>query len=259
MTFSLQCRLLCVVAFAALSACGGGGGSGIEVEEITDPAFNDMSVRGAGQAQITLAAFVDGTATVEKSGDFNSADGTISGSSLLAGQDIDTAAFTNPASGEYSRIVQISGTTNIFGAVGLVGTVPPTGTVSFYNTGWVGMTASADGQTYVLQGDASFTATWDNLELDGHFTNLSGTRSGTGTTEQDVGNQGSITLNNAMITDTDFIGGSVTGTGIFAGLGAGSDTAGTQGAFFGPLGDELGGILRILDPTINVDGAFQAD
>jgi hypothetical protein len=178
---------------------------------------------------------------------------------VLEGKNLDTSAFSNPANGEFSRVFRISGE-NLFGVVGLdvlSGDLPETGTFSVYNEGWVGMNAALEGRLLTLEGDATFTASWGTGDLSGRFFNLSGRDS----LDQTVTNVGTIVLTGADITADQFSGGNVTGTGVFAGLGGTSSTIVTQGAFFGPLADELGGVLLIDDLTqdILVIGAFQAD
>ena len=178
---------------------------------------------------------------------------------VLNATDLDSASFLNPANGEFSRVVRITGS-NLFGVVGLdvlPADIPAAGTVTMFNEGWVGMTASFENNVYVLEGDASFTATWADNDIDGRFFNLSGTDPLNGA----VTNVGTIVMNNGVISGDNFAGGSVTGTGIFADLDGGSSTAGTQGTFFGPEAEELGGVLLINDAgeDISVVGGFQAD
>ncbi len=266
----------CVFIALALVACGGGGGgssgggasssggSGSTPTppadppvEIVDPDYDELSDRTAagvgGMAYVVLQAQTP-TSSDAVSITYNS--GAIAGG-LLNGTDLDNAEYTNPAGGEFSRIVRISGN-NVFGAVGLdvqTGDLPTTGTTT-YNQGWVGMVATVETGTYVLEGNAEFTAHWIDGDVDGRFYNLDGTFN-----NANVGNQGSITLTGATIANDNFSGGQVAGTGIFAPLDGSSSTSGTSGTFFGPAADELGGLLSIddSDEDIRVLGAFQAD
>lgn len=258
------------IAFAvlALTACGGGGGgsdgSGIPTEptdppdEVVDGAYADLSDRTAPGTAGMAYVLLEGQTRRNSDGvNITYSTGAISGG-LLAGTDVDDAIYSNPANGEFSRIVRISGD-NVFGAVGLdvlSGDLPTAGTVTSYNEGWVGMTATFENNVYVLTGDAEFTATWGANDIDGRFFNLSGSdRSGS------VPNQGTIILTDGTISGDTFSGGSVTGTGLFAPLGGSGTTSQTGGTFFGPEADELGGVIVINDTNddILVVGAFQAD
>ncbi|WP_108813644.1 transferrin-binding protein-like solute binding protein [Loktanella sp. Alg231-35] len=261
-----------VVAAIGLSACGsaGGGGGGDGGGTPTEPTsaavevppnmnYPDLSNRISGTSEVAYVVLRNDLPLYEDGVQVNQLTGAVSGG-LLASTDLDDAEFLNPANGEFSRIVRISGN-NVFGAVGLdvlAGDLPTSG-VSNYNEGWVGMTATFSDNVYVLTGNATFTVTWDGVgDIDGRFFNLSGTAAQGGS----VTNGGTIILTNGGLDANErFSGGSVTGTGIFADLGGTSSTSGTQGAFFGPDADELGGVLRINDNTedIQVFGAFQAD
>ncbi|MEO1640284.1 MAG: transferrin-binding protein-like solute binding protein [Pseudomonadota bacterium] len=252
---------------ALLAACGpGGGGSGstsfavTEVDSDSYPALSDRAAVGA-PTEITVVVLENRIPTAPTDVSYDQASGLISGGDL-AGADIDDASFTNPANGEISRVVTISGTDNYFGVVGF-GTQQadlPTGGTTSYNEGWTALTATTDQATYTLEGTVNLTANWDNNRLSGTFGSLSGTRSGTGGgVAEDVSNVGTINLSNTVMTNGTFAGGSVTGSGIFDTLNNTSDTSGTQGAFFGAQADELGGLLVIDDGTVDVIGAFQAD
>lgn len=257
----------------AVSACGGAGagGGGLPTEP-TSPAIeivDERYIRLSDRSQSLI--IVDGMAYRLLEGQtlraddfitFSYSDGQITGG-LLNLTDIDSGSFTNPANGEFSRVVRISGE-SIFGVVGLdvlsgdlPSDLPTSGTVSSYNEGWVGLTAIFEEGPYVLEGDATFTATWATNDIDGRFFNLSGTDP----LDAVVTNVGTINLNNAVISGDNFTGGSVTGTGVFSPLSGSSNTSGTAGTFFGPQADELGGILRINDAgqDIFVLGVFQAD
>ncbi len=269
MSKTLLQYMSCVVIALTLAACGGGGGdssggSGGGTQppadppiEIVDPDYDELSDRTAGGVGGMAYVVLNGqtpTSSDAVSITYNS--GAIAGG-LLNGTDLDNAEYTNPANGEFSRIVRISGD-NVFGAVGLDvqnGDLPTTGSTT-YNQGWVGMTAIVETGTYVLEGNAEFTANWDDGNVNGRFYNLDGKFN-----NANVGNQGTITLTGATIASDNFSGGQVSGTGIFAPLDGSSSTSGTSGTFFGPDADEVGGVLSIddSDEDIRVLGAFQAD
>lgn len=244
---------------------GGGGGGGTPPDptnppdEVVNVNYDELSNRTApGLAAMSYVVLDGQTPISEDTVTMLYSSGAITGG-VLDMTDLDDATFLNPANGEFSRIVRISGS-NLFGVVGLdvlAGDLPPAGSVTSYNEGWVGMTAAFENEVLVLEGDAEFTATWDTNDIDGRFFNLSGTNSGNG----NVTNVGTIVLTNGVITDDNFTGGSVSGTGVFAQLGGGGTSSDTGGTFFGPQADELGGVILINDATddILVVGAFQAD
>ncbi len=249
---------------ALLAGCGGGdGGSGSSfggaTVEVTDSRYVNLSGLPASGSSDMTYVLLDGQ-SVQGIQDvtLTHANAQISGS-LLQGTNLNSASFLNPADGEYSRVVRISGD-NLFGAVGLEvlsGNLPSSGTVSAYNSGWVGVTASVTDNVYVLEGDAFFNADWGTNDVDALFTNFSGTdRNGAS-----VSGVGTIVVNDAAINGDRFSGGSVSGDGEFDGLGGTGSTRQISGVFFGPEADELGGVLVIDDPNddILVVGAFQAD
>lgn len=254
-------RVAAAISILALAACGGGGGGGggsAPVGEVTDPDYTDLSDRAAvgESATVTYVVLQDRTPVTGSASTLAYETGAISGGAL-DGTDIDDAEYTNPAGGEFSRFVTISSGDSLFGTVGLAtenADLPPDGSTD-YNVGWVAVTAVTDTEVYSLTGDADLRADWSGGTLRADFTDFSGTNR-TGGSTGDVGN---ITLSNASISGSTFSGGSVTGTGIFAPLNGASTTTGTQGQFYGPLADEVGGVLLIQDDDVNVDGAFQAD
>ena len=262
------------VAAFGLVACGGGGGSGGsnniagDGTSPDDPAadfpdsvyanLEDTSAVGeAGMAYVLL----DGQILRESDRvSIRYSDGLVSGG-LVRGQDIsDTGAFTNPANGDFSRVVRIS-EDNLFGVVGLDvqdGDLPPTGTMTSYNEGWVSLTATFEDEVVVMTGDATFSVNWASAtSITGNLANLSGT-------DSDDGNvSGSINLGTGSVSGDSFTfgnGSAMSGTGVFLDLGRSGTSSSTTGKFFGPDANELGGVLLIDDAAdgIEVFGAFQA-
>lgn len=260
-----------VVPLMFIAACGGGsgggdsgggGGSGTTIQpgvadEVSEPGTPVLSDRSAsGTAQSVYVVLEGQTVRVRENVTIDYATGAVTGN-LLSGTDLDDPEYTNPANGEYSRIVFISGS-SVFGAVGLDATLPPSGTVTNYREGWVGLNAAIDGDdNYTLEGDAVFTATWSSNDIDGAFVNLSGT----GATSGSVSDVGDIIITDADISGDNFSGGTVTGTGLFDDLGGSGTSLTLRGTFFGPEADELGGVITVDDSVdgIRIDGAFQAD
>lgn len=257
-----------VISAVLLTACGGGGGGGGNIptepvfppDEIVDSAYGVLSDRSPAAGTAGMAYVVLEGQTGRSSDDVSVfyETGAVSGG-LVDGTDLDDTVYSNPANGEHSRVVRISGD-NIFGVVGLdvlSGDLPAAGTVTSYNEGWVGVTAAFEDDVLVLTGNAEFTATWATGDIDGRFFNLSGTNEDS----DDVTNVGTIVLTNGTISGDDFTGGGVSGTGVFADLGGSGTSSDTTGTFFGPQAEELGGVILIDDVNddILVVGAFQAD
>lgn len=260
-------------AVFALSACGGGGGSGTRDVEDMD---------GSGPTVGTYAAFADTTATAEtvvryvsidnaqistqqNSGVLDHVGGTIStgflAGTLNAGRTEivltggGTATLTNPASTEYMRFFQTSGTGNDqFGVVGQptdVQDMPPSGS-STYN-GRVRMDVSTNDGPYALTGAAVITANWNN-DIDTRFQGLSGVRN----ENENVTISGSISMRDAPLSGTSFSGGTLETTGSF--FDTDSTPATTHnGQFFGPNADEVGGTFTLLAPDLNISAVFSAE
>jgi len=251
-----------VACLMSVGACGGGGGGAPanEVDSLDYPALADRAAIG-GPTTITVVVLENGVAQAPATASFDQSTGAITGGDL-DGTDIDDVIFTNPANGEISRVVTLSGADSYFGVVGFeteAADRPPMGTTTSYNEGWASVTATTDDGTYTLEADATLSANWSTNRLSGTFSGMSGNLAGTGGVDQNVSNVGNITLSNSVIGGSEFAGGTVTGTGIFAPLDGSSSTSGTGGAFFGDQADEVGGLLVVTDDDVSVIGAFQAD
>ncbi|MGJ8622041.1 MAG: hypothetical protein ACSHW1_04635 [Yoonia sp.] len=257
-----------------LTACGGGGGGtvgsggGGSTSEPADevppgagtPALSDRTATGS--FDITYVV-LEGQVLRRSGVTFDGQTGEITGQ-LLDGTDLDdNIVFTNPAGGEFSRIVRISGD-SVFGVVGLdvpSGDLPVAGDVIHYNEGWVGLTAAFETDTLVLTGDATFIVdlTGGN-SISGEFSNFNVESSaGSGA----VSGSGKIIFTDGTISgaNASFDAGTISGTGSFADLGGAGTTSSTTGTFFGPEADEFGGVVMIDDPNddIAIYGAFQVD
>ncbi len=262
MTFPLLKAGTGVMAAMLLGACGGGGGDDTAVDptvEVTDPAYTALTDRTSTETRTLTFIFLENGDLDDENGSvFSYADGTISGGAL-GGFDIDDAEFTNPANGEFTRILTTSSSGNLFGVVG-IGTEsadrPDGGTVN-YNEGWIGVTATADSKVYVLEGDASLTADFDTGEVSATFAGFSGTDE----LDQTVNNAGTLTVTGAPIVGLGgfFEDGTVAGTGIFADIDPDLNNTEFFGAFYGPDADEVGGVIDVDTGPVTVSGAFQAD
>lgn len=248
---------LCLLALSGLMACGGSGG--VTVVEEEDPAYILLDNRGAtGQVPVAYV-LLDGDSPVSGDAMLAYATGAVT-SGLLDGTDVDeTGTYSNPASTEFARVVTISGSNSLFGVAGLEtagADLPAAGTTTTYSNGWVSLLANSDSETYSLTGDAALTASWGTgAVINATFNGFSGTDS----SDAAVSNAGTLRLNDMTISGNGFAGGNASGTGIFAALDGSSVTTGTQGLFFGPAAGEVGGIIIIRDPDLDVTGAFLSD
>jgi len=275
-------------ALFLVSACmGGGGGGGSSTSSPT--ASEDMD--GSGEALGTYIALDDrsGTSTLRVVGidDTNSSDRTITftfnhatgeavGSEL--GGELNTArtqltdptkgdqlvaTFSNPARTEYVRFVKSEIGDDLFGVVGQVtdGRDIPTEGDATYN-GVVLMTVNNGDGFYDLTGDATITARWgtnNNGRIDTLFDDLSG--------QLPDASQGSVTgsilVSNVGLTRSS---GAFTTTGtndiqrngsIFQTENA--PRADFSGQVFGRNADEVGGVLVLDGPDLEVNAVFAAE
>lgn len=249
-----------------LAACAGGGGDDTPASvpptppvEVTDPDYIALDNRIVMDTQaLEFVGLVAATIDDGSAGTLNYADGTISGGAL-DGLDIDSVAFSNPAVGEFTRVVETSNAGNRFGVIGIQTERvdrPDTGTVN-YNQGWVAVTATSNSEVYTLEGQASLQANFDAGNVNATFSGFSGTNS----LDQGVNNVGNLTVTGADMVGFDgaFQEGMATGTGIFAGIDPDLDDTEFFGVFFGPDADEVGGAIDVDNGPVTVTGAFQAD
>ncbi len=261
--------LLAGIAGLGLAACGGSSGERADngpppVEVPPNANAPDIADRTANGDFAVTYIVLDGSSFDERSTiQLRGNTGVLTGGEL-DGEDVDDLGiFTNPATGDFSRIVRISAD-NLFGVVGIAvpaNDLPAAGTMTSYNEGWVGLTATFDNDVLVLTGDATFDVDWAS----GGGT-ISGTLSNFNVDSSATGNRngnGTIVFTNGVVNGDDFsfAPGTISGTGTFSGLGGSNTTSQTQGTFFGAGADELGGVIVIDDRNddITVTGAFQAD
>ncbi len=264
-----------LVAGLSLTACGGGGSSGGDGGSASEnTAVVDGYAPVANKTATSLSAlqFVaitnDGTPSTGNAGSLNHRNGQIS-SGLLAGTlnsgttRIDLpgggdVTLTNEGGTEFLRMFQTDGLApDRFGVVGVateLADMPDSGAITY--NGRVRMAAFDGGESYTLTGDARVTADFAGSgTVDSRFSNLSGTRNDA----ESVNNVGTINIDDAAISGSSFSGGTVSTTGAVFELSGSPSTSGTNGQFFGPDADEVGGTVVIKDSELEVFGVYAAD
>jgi hypothetical protein len=264
---------------SALAACGGSGG-GTTSDGNPTPDVEDMDGSGVsvgiyseltdttdGAVSSLRALAVDNTQTIAApmTGTLNHGPGSVSGGALagvLNGTrteiDLDgggTVTLSNPASTEYMRFFQTSGTgADLFGVVGsttLLADLPTTDSATY--NGFVVMDVAADEGLYTLTGDARITVNWGN-NVQTRLNDFAGELNGGST--QDV--SGSVTMTGANLNGTSFTGGVLSTTGALFAL-DGTEVSNQSGQFFGKNADEVGGVLTVASDGLNISAIFAAE
>lgn len=263
----------------AVAACGGGGGSD-----------GSSSTDGSGSGPIvgTYTEFADttsteatalsylavtnaGAASTGSAGTLDHDMDEIDGPGELAGTftggrtGIDlsgggTAVLSNEAGTEFLRIFSTSGTgSDLFGVVGQATTgadMPDSGSANYDGT--VLLDVSDGAAIYALTGDVAISATFAGT-VDSTFSGFSGTRTDSGGTTS-VSGLGTVSISGATQSGTGFSGGTPSGSGsVFSRVTDSADITGTNGQFFGPNADEVGGTLVVEDTSISVFGVYAAE
>ncbi len=276
----IRFSLLALWAVLGLAGCSsGGGGSGSTGDDLSgfapsgdappgDPSF---AVGTQADAALLLLA-VEGDGTVrDASGGVSLGSGRVTGA-LLAGQldaartriSLDGGGFldlTDPAGTEYVRVAAAtSGGASYFGVLGipsLPSDLPVSGGVSYSGRAVLLAVDSLD--SYSLTGTARVGADFGAGRVRIELTGLGGTRQGAGAGPEPVAATGRIDIAGGVISGATFAGGSATSSGLPFLLSRDASAAGTQGAFFGPGADEVGGRIGILDLETQVIGSFVAE
>jgi hypothetical protein len=272
-----------LAALIALAACGGGGGgtggsAGLFVASGDTPAGDPSFVPGTqATAELLLLAFGgDGTAR-DASGTVAFGSGAVSGT-ILAGRlndartriDLDGGGWidlTDPAATEYVRVADATpaGGTPFFGVLGipsLPSDLPASGGISY--SGRTQLLAVDSLTTYSLAGTASIAADFGAGRVRIDLGDLGGTAQGIASASvapSPVPATGRIVIAGSVISGARFSGGTASSSGLPFFLSSGADASGTQGAFFGPGADEVGGRISIVDATADtqVIGTFVAE
>ncbi len=275
MTSPMQnlCRILAVLS---LGACGGGGG---EASGNTDPgevstgtyvALSDNNSASADSPLVVLSADTGATnvrrqsATLDRS---DGANGSITGSviagALNAGRTQvavraslggGVAILTNPDNSTYARVFTSPSGPGVFGEATEASDQPTLKTSITYRGDAI--VDVNDGENiYELTGNSRVEADFATNRADVILSGLSGTAND-GVNERNSNNVLTINIDDATISGSNGLSnGSVSfsassGTAVpLAVTGfSGSQSIDHEGQFFGPLADEVGGVLVVDDP-----------
>ncbi len=258
----------CGLAACTGSSDGSGGGGGIPTSEEYTEFDNTSSLT---PSPLTFVAITNtGTPSSGNAGTLAHNLGAITGGQLQGTLNGDLSVITlssggfanlsNPEStAEYLRIFRTEGTgSDLFGVVGQATNLvdmPDINTGSASYSGVVELQVDDGDATYALTGDAAITAFWMTSSVNSTFDELSGTRNDS----EIVNDVGTISISNATIAGSGFSGGTLSTTGTVFDVTAGASIDGTNGQFFGPAADEVGGTIVIDDTDLSVLGVFIAD
>jgi hypothetical protein len=269
-----------IAALALLAGCSGGGSDdGVRPNGDTaagDPSFavgtqttaalsytgfaGNGSLR-AGEG-VSVVALANGVVTGgEFAGTLNAQRTQIA----LAGGG--TVTLTDPGATEYVRLFrrEARGSDSVFGAVGFLSApseLPASGRVSY--TGAADVGASDATRLYTLDGTAYVEADFGSDEVRIELRDLGGVAQGvsggnTGTVTIPRG--GRVVVEGSRIAGAGFSGGTASVSGLPFGISGMASAGGTNGGFFGPGADEVGGRVVVDDPQgdVNILGLFAAD
>ena len=162
---------------------------------------------------------------------------------------------------------QPSGDDPFFGIVGIptdASQLPRSGTASYTGTNSTELQIIDGSAVFDLLGDTDVSVEFSAPQkLSVTLSNLDGTRANGLTPTGSVSNVAVVSINDATIANGRFSGGTAefSSTQISAAL-SGAEIVSSSGAFFGPSGEELGGVLLIDDTSgsgsLLIQGSFTA-
>ena len=264
------------VVVAGLAGCGGSGGDVDGPEPTPDaigttraPVGTYTDLADGSTSVVTPLAYVahtnGGAGQGGDAGDLDHVAGTISGGLftgtlnaartrvMLDGGGTVRLVATDDT--EHSRSFTAETLGPLFGVVGQLTEAADMPFGSDPTTTYVGraqVTVAHDTSVYDLSGLATITANWGTSRVDVRLHDLDGERSTAGMTST-VDDVAVIRLDDAVLTDAEFVGGAPSITSSEIGLVAGASSAGSAGAFFGPGADEVGGVV-LIDDTATATG-----
>jgi hypothetical protein len=246
---------LAIAAFGALAACGGGGAAAIEPASFA--AFGDLTSQ---QTSALAAASLDTRArsTSALTGSLNRAANTASIGTLTGAINADRSAITLTSGGNVTlaqsgqtfsaRFVATPVTGNR--TQGVLGAVTPTADLPTGSATFNGPTTVTiqDGATvYDLTGDAEIAANFATNRVTTTLSGLDGAQSNGISATVDVTDVATVTITGSTIAAATFSGGTVgVDSTTLSALGATAATS-INGTFFGPTGQEVGGVVSIDD------------
>jgi hypothetical protein len=260
LTMKRPVTLIAGTSILLLTACGGGGSS---TDTLTPPINPFTLTSGALSAQVLDQS---GGTVAAQSGAVDVSDGTFTIGDLAGTVNVDTNIATLTSGSGGGVTLTGDGTTYVarFDAspigdtrtIGVVGAATSAGDLPSGEAAYSGTTTVTvvDGtNVYDLTGDVSVNAVFDasTPSVTTTLDNLDGTRSDVISAAVAVTDVATVTISGSTIAGAGFSGGtaSLTSEDITA-LTAGTTTA-LQGGFYGPNGEEVGGV-GIVDSTANI-------
>lgn len=138
--------------------------------------------------------------------------------------------------------------------VGLVGIqtvsgdMPTSGSTNYAGPGAAVMVIITDtGTVYDLTGDVTVSVDFATDEVDMSFSNLDGTKNVVGTGTSQIADVATLDVTGASVVGETFSGGSADMTSTELNALTGTEVVTTNGMFFGPNADEVGGLLKVDD------------
>lgn len=257
-----------LLAIGTLAACGGGGGGGGEAV-VNAPTFGDVDST-ANSNLVALILNPSTEAVTPDTGSLNRGDGTgnIGG---LSGTLSDDRSQINLTGG---GVITFSGDTDAFAVrfdasqdgtttQGIAGIATsssdlPSGSASY--SGDTVITATSGTDVFELTGTAEITASFgaSDPSVTTTLSDLSGLRLPALSAAETVADAGTLTLNGSAIDGSRFTGGTAELDSDVLSL-AGSETVDLEGAFYGPSGEEVGGVFAITGGETQIFGDFLAN
>lgn len=259
-----------MLAIGTLAACGGGGGGG-GAAVIDAPTFGD--IESTANSSLVAVILNPSTGTVAAdTGRLNRADdtGNIGGLSGSLSDDRSqinlngggAITFAGEADSFAVRFDAAQGGTTTLGIAGIptASSDLPSGSATY--TGDTVITATSGTDLFELTGSAEIMASFGagDPSVTTTLSDLSGNRlpdSGTSAAET-IADAGTLTFSGSAIDGSRFTGGTAALTSDVLFL-TGSETVGLEGAFYGPNGEEAGGVFAITGGETVIFGDFLAD
>jgi hypothetical protein len=247
---------LTVAALGGLAACGGGGAStpaATPFATLGDTASQQSAALAAASLDTRARATSAQTGTLDRAGDTANI-GTLSGAinanrstiALTAGGTIALQAGANTYSTGY-----IATPTTGNATIGVLGAVTPTADLpsgSATMTGPATVTIQNDTSLFDLSGDATIAANFSTDRVTTTLSSLDGTQTNGITLAVNVTDVATVTITGSTITGATFNGGTIAVTSATLPSLSASAVTSTNGAFFGPNGNEAGGVF-VADDT----------
>ncbi len=249
------------IALGLMAACGGGGGTDPDPSPSTFPTFRDTdsqetsdlaaaslnsAARSTAGLSGTLNRGADRATIGNLSGDINADRSEVE---LSGGGTLKLQWEDNEYSSRY--VAEGQGFDRTIGIIGAVTSSADLPTSNATYNGTTTLTIQDGGSLFDVSGSAEIVADFGSGDVTTTLDDLDGTRVN-GLNLSNVSNVATITITDSDISGATFDGGDVSITSSqLSNLGSSADSS-LDGAFFGPEGEEVGGVL-VVDDTDSGD------